>query len=203
MQADTASSPERPSLLTLQLAQTWSCSGSSEQTASLRRKPQAQKSLFFNQALSELEELLTVWTQTSTLVWMFLHPELSSRELPPLQHPQTQTCWSCPSPGALTAAFSEEKSLQKTILQKIAVRAFDSFPKATVVPSSSSVRHVGTCCPCHQVGKQELPLKWSILKRESKICLQWDGQHPDTPAEHRTNMLQIILQVWKEDRSYC
>lgn len=167
MQADTASSPERPSLLTLQLAQTWSCSGSSEQTASLRRKPQAQKSLFFNQALSELEELLTVWTQTSTLVWMFLHPELSSRELPPLQHPQTQTCWSCPSPGALTAAFSEEKSLQKTILQKIGCNCLWQFPQSHCVPLqllSKTRWHVLSLSPGGEAGAA-----FKVINTEKRI----------------------------------
>lgn len=48
-------------LLLLMLAQTLSYSGSSlEWTASLRRKPQAQMNLILKQALSELEELLTM-----------------------------------------------------------------------------------------------------------------------------------------------
>lgn len=119
------------------LAQVWS-----EQTGCLRRKPQAQKSLILNQALSELEEPLTVWTQTSTLGEMFLHPELPSAELLTPVAPTDTNMLVLPLLWGPHSCFLQRKDpYWKPSYRKWGLRAFASFPKSTVVPSRLLVTH--------------------------------------------------------------
>lgn len=192
MQADTASSPEHPPLLTLLPAQTLNYSDSSlEWTNSLSEEETSSSQSWRSSWLHKLE--LNISGDVPA-------PRVALWGAPTSAAGTDTNMLVLPFPWGPHSCFSQRKDP----CWKWALRAFDSFPKSTVVLSSSckSRWHALSLSPGGEAGaafKAGRDQHW----KQNQNCLQWDGQPPDTDTNRTQNeLLQMIVQLWKEDRSY-
>lgn len=109
----------------------WLKSGANKRAPFGRNRKRGRGWPLFRLSPVGLEELLTVWTQTSTWGETFLQAELL-----PGGAQQTQTPWSCPFPRGPPSPFVQRKAGTpgwKQSCRKWGAGAFYSFPKSTAV----------------------------------------------------------------------
>ena len=104
---------------------------------------------------------------------MFLQPELPSEELlcpeAASKHKHTHPA---PSPGALTGSSCRGKRgllAEKNLTENGAQEPFTVSPNPLPSSSMSLVLHVGTYCPLHHAGRQDVPLKQEVINTENRI----------------------------------
>lgn len=131
MQANTWLHPLNVPLACSNLELLWLKSGANKRAPFGRNRKRGRGWPLFRLSPVGLEELLTVWTQTSTWGETFLQAELL-----PGGAQQTQTPWSCPFPRGPPSPFVQRKAGTpgwKQSCRKWGAGAFYSFPKSTAV----------------------------------------------------------------------